>query len=201
MANLISIIQQFDFAILNYIWMYWHIDWLDSLMVGITTLGDSGIIWILIGIYLLWHKAYRKTGLAIVIALVVGFIICNLGIKPLVGRIRPFEFQPALQLLIAAPHGYSFPSGHTWSSFAMATILILDKIPGRYWALGLAAVIGFSRIYLYVHYPTDVLVGAVLGVAIGAMSLYALRLYVLRYLAASQSVISYDVAKESIHRD
>ncbi|WP_251454136.1 phosphatase PAP2 family protein [Veillonella intestinalis] len=172
MHSVFNDIQQFDFAILNYIWLHWHTAWLDSLMISITTLGDSGFIWLIIGAYLLWNSAYRKTGVAIVLALGIGFLICNLGIKPLVGRLRPFEWDSAVQLLITAPQGYSFPSGHTWSSFAMATILMLERIPGRYIILGSAIIMGFSRIYLYVHYPTDVLVGTLLGVLIGGLSVY-----------------------------
>lgn len=175
MESLLNYIQQVDFAILNYIWLHGHTNWLDSFMIAITTLGNSGVIWIAVGIYLLWRSEYRKTGIAIVVALALGFLICNLGIKPLVGRIRPFEWQPTLQLLITAPQGYSFPSGHTWSSFAIATILMLDKIPRRYWGLGLAGFIGLSRIYLYVHFPTDVLVGMILGILIGCMSFNVLN--------------------------
>ena len=94
-------------------------------------------------------------------------VLCNGILKNLVGRIRPFDVNTSIQLLVARPHDYSFPSGHTAASFAAAVILFL-QLPKKYGipALILAVLISFSRLYLGVHYPTDVLAGAVSGTLI-----------------------------------
>ena len=147
MEQFFSLIQQYDFSILNYIWLYGHTHWLDILMEEATDLGNAGIIWIALGIVLMFQKKYRKVGYMILTAMVIGFVLLNLGVKPLVARPRPFELQPAVQLLIHEPWDYSFPSGHAWSALAAVTILFMNKIPGRYVALGVALLISFSRIY------------------------------------------------------
>jgi undecaprenyl-diphosphatase len=131
-------------------------------------LGDGGILWIALAVILLCFPKYRKTGFAMSAALLMGLLICNLSLKPLVARIRPYDFQlqnfnKSIPLLIAAPHDYSFPSGHTIASFeAAVALLIRDRKLGM-GALALAVLIAFSRLYLYVHYPTDVLASVVLG--------------------------------------
>ena len=95
-------------------------------------------------------------------------LLCgNLLLKPLIGRIRPFNVQDAITLLIAAPLDYSFPSGHTMSSFAAAMVLLLTDRRMGIPAMLLAGLIAFSRMYLYVHYPTDILGGALLGILCG----------------------------------
>ena len=104
------------------------------------------------------------------VALLCGLIVGNLTLKPLIGRIRPYDLNPGVSLLIDKLHDFSFPSGHTLSSFEGATVLLIrDKrfgIP----AMILAAIIALSRLYLYVHYPTDVLAGAVLGITFGILA-------------------------------
>jgi undecaprenyl-diphosphatase len=157
----------FDFTILNFIYDHFRSGILDILMPIITTLGSGGMIWIALAIVLLISRRYRNAGIAIVIALVLDVIVCNVILKPLVARIRPFDLNTAVQLLIARPTDYSFPSGHTAASFAATSALYFCQ--QRFWkpALVLAILISFSRLYLYVHYPSDVLAGAVLGIIIG----------------------------------
>jgi undecaprenyl-diphosphatase len=134
----------------------------------ITVLGNGGIFWILLSVTFMLIPKYRKAGFSMAIALLMGLLICNLSLKPLVARIRPYDFQlqnfgKSIPLLIAAPHDYSFPSGHTIASFeAAVALLIRDRKLGM-GALALAVLIAFSRLYLYVHYPTDVLASVVLG--------------------------------------
>ena len=137
---------------------------LDIFMSNITKLGNAGIVWILLTIVLLLIPKTRKSGLILAAALIVDLILCNGILKPLIARIRPFDVNSAIQLIVAKPHDYSFPSGHTAASFTavMALYLAGEK---KMWkaALVLAVLIALSRLYLYVHYPTDIIGGVVFG--------------------------------------
>ena len=141
---------------------------LDAFMSNITKLGNAGIVWILLTIVLFFIPKTRKSGLILAVALIVDLILCNGILKPLIARIRPFDVNTAIQLIVAKPHDYSFPSGHTAASFTavMALYLAGEK---KMWKIALifAVLIAFSRLYLYVHYPTDVLGGIVTGVIAG----------------------------------
>lgn len=137
---------------------------LNNVMVFVTTLGNYGAIWIAIAILLLISKEYRKYGWLLIISLLLCGLIGNIILKPTIARVRPFDFNNIFEILIQKPRDYSFPSGHTMSAFAAASILFyMNKNIGRC-AYLLAALIAFSRLYLYVHYPSDVLVGLILGV-------------------------------------
>ena len=156
-----------------------HTPFLDKIMVFITRLGDAGIIWIVLSIVLLLIPKTRKSGAVMVAALVVDVLLCNIVLKNLVARTRPYDVNTGVHLLVAKLHDYSFPSGHTAASFASVTALYLAgekklwkfSFAGekRAWkaALVLACLIAFSRMYLYVHYPTDVLGGILFGVISG----------------------------------
>ena len=145
-----------------------HTPFLDKIMVFITRLGDAGIIWIVLSIVLLLIPKTRKSGVVMVAALVVDVILCNIVLKNLVARIRPYDVNTGVHLLVAKLHDYSFPSGHTAASFASVTALYLagEKKLWKF-ALVLACLIAISRLYLYVHYPTDVLGGILFGVISG----------------------------------
>ncbi len=147
---------------------------LDKLLVLITTLGEKGIIFILIGLVLLCTKKYRKAGVAILAAMLVMGIGNNLILKTIFARPRPFNLDPVeyawwheiykFPELVSRPTSFSFPSGHTSSAFAAAIALLwYDKKFGIPLTL-FAAVMGFSRIYVEVHYCTDVLFGVLVGV-------------------------------------
>ena len=153
-----------ELGILDWIAAHCQSAWMDVLMPAITRLGDSGIIWILLGFaILLFSRKERATGFQVLTALLLSLIFCNLLLKHAVGRIRPCDLNTAVELLIHRPGDPSFPSGHTSASFAAAMVLVLTKWRGRWAALTLAVLIAFSRLYLDVHFPTDVLGGALVG--------------------------------------
>ncbi len=160
-------IQQFDFAILDWIQANLKCDFLDFLMPKITLLGEYGIFLILIGAVLLLWRSHRVCGIAVLSGLAGGFVIGNILLKNLAARSRPCWINSDIAMLVAVPTDYSFPSGHTLHCFIAATVLMhYDRRLGIP-AVGIATMVAFSRLYLYVHFPTDVFAGAVLGVGIG----------------------------------
>lgn len=149
---------------------------LTPILTGITMLGNAGAIWIGITIVLCIFKKTRRIGIICACSIVISFLINNLILKNLVGRIRPYEVITGLQLLVAKPIDASFPSGHTSSSFSVAWVL-LRNMPKRYGILfvALAAVIGFSRLYVGVHYPTDVLIGMISGIGCAYLAEFLIK--------------------------
>jgi undecaprenyl-diphosphatase len=143
---------------------------LDSIFLFITHLGDKGMLWILLGLCLCFSKKHRKAGLCMLLALLISFIICNLSLKPLVARIRPYEYVGDINLLVNKPSDFSFPSGHSSSSFAAAFGLWLSNKKWGRVCLIIAGMIAFSRLYLFVHFPSDVLAGIILGIFSGFMA-------------------------------
>ncbi len=139
----------------------------DLLMPLISFLGNGGWIWIATALILLCMKKHRKNGILVLIGLLLGLLICNVALKLSVARPRPCWLNESYPLLIGVPSDYSFPSGHTVSSTIAATILTLRERRFGWISIPVAVSIAFSRLYLYVHFPTDVLFGALLGVWIG----------------------------------
>lgn len=171
-----------DFAILNAIQEYLRSGFLDTAMPFVTHLGDLGIVWLVTAAILIVQPQRRLYGIAVVAALVLAVVLGSLILKPLVGRIRPYEAVGGFTLLIPPPTGYSFPSNHSMASFAAATVVCLVPragLPVRLAKVGvvvLAVLIAFSRLYLYVHFPSDILVGAILGVALGFAAVALVKL-------------------------
>ena len=159
--------MNFDWTILHWIQNTLVCPALDFLMPKITLLGNGGAIWILSALGLLATKKYRKYGVFLLAGLTVGVLVGNLTLKPLIARPRPCWLDTGVQLLIANPTDDSFPSGHTLSSVIGAVVLTKANRKFGLAAIPLAALIAFSRLYLYVHFPTDILAAAVLGVTIG----------------------------------
>lgn len=161
--------ESFDLPILEWIAENLWCGFLDAVMPVITLLGDAGIFWIAVAVVMLLIPKYRKTGLGMGIALIMGLLVCNVTMKPLFARIRPYDYQllhfgKEIQLLIEAQHDFSFPSGHTLASFEAATVIAINNKKLGIPALILACLIAFSRLYLYVHYPTDVLFSVAMGI-------------------------------------
>ncbi len=134
----------------------------DSVMTVVTLAGDAGAVWIALAIGMICFKQTRTTGLLMLAAIAATFVISTLGLKHLFARPRPCVAFPVAGLY-PCPSGFSFPSGHSISSFAAAGVLFFRKTVGRWFAVISAVLIAFSRVYLNVHYCTDVLTGALLG--------------------------------------
>ena len=155
-----------ELDILNGIQDVFACPFLDWFFPLITKLGDHGIFWIAVATFLLFFKKTRATGIMMGVALLCGFLVGNMTLKPLIGRIRPYDMEGAreIALLVEPLSDGSFPSGHTLASLEAATVLFIrDKRLGVP-AMIAAILVALSRLYLYVHYPTDVLAGALLGV-------------------------------------
>lgn len=162
--------QQIDVRIIEWIRETLVADWLTPLMKGITFFGEYGAGWILIALLLLCFKKTRRVGQTMGIAMLAAFLLGEVFLKNVIQRPRPFTLWPEIPLLIPEPSGYSCPSGHTASSFAAACSIFLYHKKWGAAALVLAGLIGFSRIYFSVHYLSDVLLGAALGVAMAFMA-------------------------------
>lgn len=173
--------ESFDLPILDWIQAHLQSGFMDFIMPWITLLGDAGIFWIATAVILLFIPKYRKAGLSMGIALLLGVLVCNVTMKPLFHRIRPYDYQEQylqtlIPLLVDRQHDFSFPSGHTIASFEACTALMLrDKRLGIPATL-LAILIAFSRLYLYVHYPTDVIASVFLGIAFGFLGTWIVNL-------------------------
>ena len=156
----------FELSILWWIREHLTNPFLDTVMPYISSLARHGEFWILVALILVCFKKTRKAGVAMGIAMAAGYLIGNMGMKNLFARTRPYDVTE-VQLLVAKLHDFSFPSGHTLVSFEAATALWFYHRKWGVAAFVLAALIGLSRLYLFVHYPTDVMAGAVLGIGIG----------------------------------
>ena len=161
-----------DFQILLWIQENLRPEFWTALWTGITFLGDHGQFWILLSLCLLIPKGTRRIGVCSLVALALSLLCTNICLKNLVQRARPFQQYAQLVPLIPAPRDFSFPSGHTSSSFAAAVACFLGFREQGRWTfavlpLVLAALISFSRLYLGVHFPTDVLAGCLVGCVAG----------------------------------
>ena len=158
---------EYRFFILDWIQSHLRCGLLDIVIPIITSLGNGGAIWILCSITLLIFPKTRRAGASILVALILETLCCNLFLKPFVARARPCDVNTAVNLLIARPKDFSFPSGHTGSAFAATAALYFEK--SRLWipAVVLSTLIAFSRLYLYVHYPSDVFAGMMIGIMSG----------------------------------
>lgn len=159
-----DLIFNMEADILLFIQNYIRQDWMDGFWKFITMLGNSGWFWIAVSLILIVPKRTRTIGITALIALAIGALITNVALKNIVARTRPYELIDGLVLMIEKQSDFSFPSGHTCASFA-ASMVYLKMMPKKYGVpfVVLAALIAFSRLYVGVHFPTDVLGGLVIG--------------------------------------
>lgn len=154
-----------------------HNSILDKIMIFLSTLGDNGYIWIAMAVLLLAVKEYKKCSFAILLSLIFSLLICNVLLKNMIVRSRPCWEDPSIILLISIPKDFSFPSGHTSSSFAAATVLYYNNKKIGIIAYILAALIAFSRLYLFVHYPSDILGGIFTGIISALFAIKIINFY------------------------
>lgn len=175
-----------DGNILLWIQEYIRQDWMEGFWKCITTLGDSGWFWIALSFLLIIPKQTRWIGITSLAALVIGALITNVTLKNLIARTRPYEVVDGLILLIEKQSDFSFPSGHTCASFAAAGVY-WRMMPKKYSIplLILAALIAFSRLYVGVHYPSDVLAGLLIGL-FAAWAAWQLQQYIRTHRAKAK---------------
>ena len=174
---MIDMINGIDSAILLFIQENLRCPLLTGFFTIFTRLADMGIIWILLGLVLLFPKKTRRGGFDMLISLITSTLVNDFILKKLVARIRPYEIINDLILLVPTESSFSFPSGHTSVSFAAATALTFAFGKKGAWAFIPAALMGFSRLYVGVHYPTDVLGGMIIGTVMAAITCILLRKY------------------------
>lgn len=167
-----EVIQTVDAAVLLWIQEVLRLPVLNQFFLFFTHLGDMGLLWLVLSAVLLCFRKTRRAGAAALLAMALGLLVTNVGLKPLVGRPRPYETVLGALPLYLEPDPLSFPSGHTCAAFAAATAWFrgLEKRWMGMLGLGLAALMGFSRLFVGVHYLSDVLTGMVIGVLCGLIA-------------------------------
>lgn len=164
--------------ILYWIQENWRSDFLDETLAVFTGIGDKGALWIGLAVFLIFFKKTRPVGLAMGLALLLCLFTVNLTMKPIFMRMRPYEAVGFLDLYIQKPLDFSFPSGHTASSFAAAWAFFrMSKHPLRYFLILLAGIIAFSRLYFFVHYPSDIGVSLLIGVFLADVSVFLIHTF------------------------
>ena len=144
---------------------------LDSFFLIVTKIaGSYGQLWVVVGLVLLIPKKTRWTGIAVLISYVGVYIFGQMILKNLISRPRPCQVDEAFEMLVARPSSSSFPSTHSAWAFAAATAIFMKYKKAATAAFVVAALIAFSRMYMFLHYPTDVLCGMILGILLGIAS-------------------------------
>jgi undecaprenyl-diphosphatase len=162
MAHIFEAIHETDMNILHFIERF-RFGLLDQIMIFISWIGNVGIIWIVLSLCLLATKKYRKVGLFSLIALLIGTIITDLTLKEIFARQRPYTHIPDYALLIEEESTMSFPSGHTTAAFACAGVVAYYLKKARLYILFGASLMALSRMYLFVHFPSDIVAGIIVG--------------------------------------
>ena len=157
--------MKWEFAFLYFL-QELHSPLLDSIMLFFTKMGNIGMPWIALAVIFLCFKKTRKWGIAILGSLLLKELIGNLLLKNLIARSRPCWIDTAVPLLVSAPSSYSFPSGHTFDAIAASVSIYLYNKKAGIAAIIVGLIVAFSRLYLFVHFPTDVLASVVLGIIV-----------------------------------
>lgn len=168
--------MKIDVGILLWIQEHMRAAFLTVFWRAVTFLGNGGWFWIVLGIVLVCMAKTRKVGITALLSLAMGALITNVWLKNFVARPRPFDALETITPLIAAPKDFSFPSGHTCASFAVA-LVCWRMLPRKYGAplMALAALVAFSRLYLGVHYPSDVLGGFLVARLVSEVAYAAMK--------------------------
>lgn len=169
---MLGFLNNIDQAVLLFIQANLHFKILDEIMIFATNAGSKGLIWVLISLLLLLNRRTRKIGIITLAALILSSILGEGLLKHIIQRPRPYDDLPWVHLLINKSTAYSFPSGHTASSFAAAYVLskYLRSFSPIIWVVALS--IALSRLYLFMHYPSDILGGIALGLLCGKLASY-----------------------------
>lgn len=169
-------LTQLDGTVLLWIQEYLRRDFLNPIITLITSLGDAGWFWILLSVILLFTKKYRQVGFTGLLALLIGFLITNLWLKNMVMRTRPYEIVEGLTLIGKKAHDFSFPSGHSTASMAASSVFLVG-MPKKFGipAFLLGLFICFTRLYIGIHYPTDVLAGILIGFAAAFAAVWIMK--------------------------
>lgn len=180
--------QEFEFEVLDFIRNNLKNGFLDTVMPMVTMCGNMGIFWVVIALIISAKAKYRKCSIAMLIGLILGVLIGNLIVKNAVQRDRPSWIIEMENMLIANPQDFSFPSGHTLSSFCSATVLYHYNKKFGIPAFVMATLIAFSRLYLYVHFPTDIVGGAIMGVMVAVLSVNVTEKYIFKKKQTTETV-------------
>lgn len=168
-------IQSADEAVLFLIQEHLRSPFLDAVMSFFSILGNYSAVWLAAAAILLCFPAHRKYGWMLLCGILLATLAGELILKPLIGRIRPYGLYPSVPLAVTRPKTFSFPSGHSASSFSAAAVLFSDRKSFGAAALAAALLIAFSRSYLFLHYPSDILAGMLLGAACGRAAVWTVR--------------------------
>lgn len=188
-------ITNIDFSILYWIQDNLRNSFMDFVMPLFSNLQDGGLIWISIAVVMLFFKRTRYCGIAVLLAMGIDTLITEYGIKNIVCRVRPCNLVDDVNMLVEKPNSYSFPSNHSASAFAGAVAVMLT-IKKKAWtipAFVFSGIISFSRMYVFVHFPSDVFAGILLGSAVAVLVCFLMKITGFKALLERKNIIEKDV--------